>query len=184
LQKSFLLNASNPTLGIVRLRLATSSYQGEHVWHDSGQHTSVLPNLLVDTLSQRRLDVEVVGTVFQASPWTETVELQSAEDSIMELGGKAREIPKKVVDWEASKVVTGLDEKEAKVSLVAHSASDAWFELVIPDPTAFLTSNPGIPIQLQVELGNGSWESSLIQQTTSDGEGMDWVNFDLLLTWS
>ena len=35
------------------------------------------------------------------------------------------------------------------------------------------------PLSLQVQLGNGSWDSSLIQPLADDAE--DWVTFDLLV---
>jgi hypothetical protein len=102
------------------------------------------------------------------------VDLLSAEDSIIEMGGKARETPKSVINWDAANASTS----ETTMSLVAQSASDAWFELVVAP--GFDAS--ALALQLQVAVGEGLWESSLIQPK-EDSEESDWVGFDLVLTW-
>ena len=63
----------------------------------------------------------------------------------------------------------------------------AWFELVIMEEQP--TSDGvycAIPLAMQIEVGNGSWESSLVQPD-SKGESGDATNdiviFNLLLVW-
>ncbi|MGK3760348.1 MAG: hypothetical protein ACI8RD_012665, partial [Bacillariaceae sp.] len=64
--------------------------------------------------------------------------------------------------------------------------SVAWFELVVVEPS----TNPGVhcavPFAMDIQVGDGSWESSLIQsQATSESEeeSKDFVSFDLVLVW-
>jgi hypothetical protein len=174
----FLIKVVNPTLGAVRLRFAASSYKGEPEWDDVTKPTATLDHLLVDTLTQARFTVKLETMALKTLPATEIVELLSAEDSIIEMGGKARETPESVVNWDASKT-----SGEAKMTLVAQCASDAWFELVVPKSNLPESSNdrPALPFRLQVELGDGSWESSLIPPQS--GKEKDWIEFDLVLTW-
>lgn len=195
-QSVFLLKVVNPTLGTVRLRFTSSSYQGELAWEqpdddptNDAASTSVvtpfLPHLLVDTLTQERRHVHLLSdTSFSAS---DTAELLSGEDSIIEMGGRALDSPPAVQQWSADEALSRAGDKSS-VKLVAHSASNAWYEVVvmvegIPEEHTVEDVYPGVAIQLQVELGNGSWETSLIQAQAPVDGGIDWVNFDLVLTW-
>jgi len=208
----FLLKVVNPTLGTVRLRFSHSSYAGEPTWDEDDATsptaitTMTMSHLLVDTLTQKRFArVELSTAALSSLPATDVVGLLSAEDSIIEMGGRARDIPESVAHWQAAQAVDAAQAQTARMRLVAHCASDAWFELVVPAASLTTTGvdgvqvHPAFPLLLQVELGNGSWESSLIPpKTTStspraDGGGdalldhgddaKDWVNFDLVLTW-
>ena len=200
----FLLQVSNPTLSMVRLRLASSDYTGEYEWEDDSDTaatadaataatvntatratTTSLTNLLVNTLTQTRLDVELQTTITNDMEPSNTVELSSSEDSIIELGGKTAEIPEAVVHWNAAESTGNC--KHAAIKLLASNSSKAWFELVIPLSEVSVKEDddvvPAIPIQLQVELGNGSWESSSLIVPKDHGDGKDFVNFDLVIAW-
>lgn len=198
----FLLQISNPTLSMVRLRLASSSYQGEYEWQDdeyaaetstsTRPTTTNLQNLLVDTLTQSRWHVALQKNVANDMEPTETVELSSAEDSIIELGGKSAELPQAVRQWKAETTATmaaakvAVGTQNATINLVANNSSKAWFELAIPLRKVSVKQDgvaPAIPVQLQVELGNGSWESSLIKAIDDTSSGKDWVTFDFLVAW-
>jgi hypothetical protein len=180
----FLLKVTNPTLGAIRLRFAGSSYDGEPDPENDGEKTTLLPNLLVNTFSQRHIDAKLECSVLQTLTPTESVELLSAEDSFIELGGKSKDVPDAVENWSTSTAVAGAG-VEFILRLVSQSVSTAWFELILPemksDPSA--TVSPAIPLALQIEVGNGSWQSSLIQPLVEGQEG-DWVTFDLVITWS
>lgn len=175
----FLLKVVNPTLGTMRLRFSSSQYRGEPSWDDSSQPNESLDALLTDTVTQTRWNVQLWPWALEgALNTTEVVELLSAEDSIIEMGGKARETPDAVVNWAAP----DQSPSEACMRLVAQYASDAWFELCIPARSdQDINRKPAIPLDLQIELGNGSWESSLIPP--SPGVTDDWISFDLIVTW-
>eukprot|EP00522_Entomoneis_paludosa_P006590 CAMPEP_0172454702 /NCGR_PEP_ID=MMETSP1065-20121228/11615_1 /TAXON_ID=265537 /ORGANISM="Amphiprora paludosa, Strain CCMP125" /LENGTH=533 /DNA_ID=CAMNT_0013207081 /DNA_START=31 /DNA_END=1632 /DNA_ORIENTATION=- len=197
----FLLKVTNPTLGPVRLRFASSNYQGEKdaFGEGPGQFTkskdgtttdddclTTLPNLLVNELFQVYAPgVELNTQILQEMKRTDSVELQSAEDSFIELGGKSREIPDAVQNWK-------FDARESlsAMRLVASSASTAFFELSLVGATttpeassSSSTLQMAVPLALELEAGNGSWESSLIPKETKD-DADDWVAFDLVITWT
>lgn len=189
---AFLLKVSNPTLGTVRLRFTESAYEGEFdYWNDGVKNagaTTSYTGLLVDTLTHTVVRAKLKPALASTLGTTETVELLSGEDSIIELGGKARETPEQVLNWHSDAVVENLDSDSGSVAstslrLLAQSASDAWFELSVREDD--MPSSPAvsaIPLALEVDLGNGSWESCLIP--VAEGVNNDKVAFDLVLAWT
>lgn len=179
-----LLKVTNPTLGSLRLRFAASSYKGETDWEDPTRTSTLLPNLLVDTIHQTfvnaQLDVEHLSSVVP----TESVNVLSAEDSIIELGGKARMVHEDVRRWEAP---ANIADGKSNLRLVTQNASTVWYELLVatggsPEQNRELGPTLAVPIALQIEVGDGSWESSLIPPAEpAAGEIVDWVTFDLVL---
>ena len=215
-----LLKVTNPTLGSLRLRFAASPYVGEPDWDafngdgivpsadsDPNQFTDSLPGLLVHTFTQTHWDVEYDSGVLRDLPTSETVELHSSEDSIIEMGGhKARQTPAEVVNWvPPAAAATGQDDDDDDgtkpvLRLVTQRASSAWFELAFVEPARFCeaqtaargrTHSPdglawAVSLRLEVEVGPGSWETSLIQPLTTGGSGtstVDRVPFDLVLAY-
>jgi hypothetical protein len=212
-----LLKVTNPTLGSLRLRFAASPYVGEPDWDsvgvdgavpiagtDPNQFTDSLPGLLVHTFTQAHWDVEYDSGVLRDLPASETVELHSSEDSIIEMGGhKARQTPPEVVYWEPPPVVASTDEDLTKpvLRLVTHRASSAWFELAFVEPARFCEADEtaerarthapdklawAVSLRLEVEVGPGSWETSLIPPLStgkSDATSVDRVPFDLVLAY-
>lgn len=189
---AFLLKVSNPTLGTVRLRLTQSSYCGEvQHWDDDNVvlqetddkvYSKTLRRVLVDTITQTIMDVQLLDPAQIQSYFIDrtTIELKSAEDSILELGTQSRDVPISVQSWDP-KTVAG------PLQLVAQTSSDAWLELALPiddhDVHNEYRKGNAIGLSMEVELGNGSWESSLI--TVQEGlDGSDYVLFDLVLTWT
>jgi hypothetical protein len=180
-----LLKVSNPTLGSVRLRFAASSYRGEvNCWSDCDDDDdddaagtiNLLQGLLVDTLSQEHLDVELNTSLLSSMESTDKVELLSSEDSILELGVKAGEVPHEVASWSPRE--EGETAASSAMQVVATRASTAWFQLAVPN-VASVDGTLAVPIALQVDIGNGSWESSLIQP--QEGVEDDHVTFDLVI---
>jgi len=204
-QHAFLLQVTNPTLGMTRLQMGVSAYEGESFWEE-GQTTKnpYMENLLVDSLSNRHVDVLLLQPSNNTNNYllkSELVELESAEDTLVDIG-KVREIPEAVTHWNAetaiqaassSDAATGLEGNQYAFSglkLIDKKSGSAWFELVCAvvakpaERAAHLF--PAIPISLQIQVGNGSWESSLIKASGAAGEEgkeVDTVSFDLVLTW-
>jgi hypothetical protein len=177
-RSAFLLKVTNPTLGPVRLRFGSSTYDGETNWEDAdGPRVTFLKDLVVDELMQESLQVDLQTTILRDLATTETVELLSAEDSFIEFGGKAREVPGGVRNWKAPE---GGIVAASQMRLVASSSSTAWFELVTAGLEVVEGSRPGLPFGIEVEVGNGSWESSLIPQKNAEN---DFVSFDLVIAW-
>ena len=174
-----LLRVTNPTLGAVRLRLTKSSYEGEaNTWNDEEEAstTLMLNGLLVDSLTQTVLDVELKPGLTTHLKETDTVELLSAEDSILEMGVRASDMPESVRQWDPS-TATG---ETCSLRHVATSASNAWFELRVRDTAKATLRATAVPIAFEVDVGNGSWESSLIEAKGED----DKVTFDIVLVWT
>ena len=186
----FLIKVTNPTLGPVRLRFATSSYQGEKDWEDNTKRNFLISDLLVDDIFQVHMNLELRTELSTKMRQTESVELQSAEDSFIELGGKSTEVPDRVKNWELGDFDTTKSSEgsmESEMRLVASSASTAYFELALANAAGPATKENhavAVPLTLQLETGNGSWESSLIQKVTKGDNEADWVSFDLVITWN
>lgn len=157
-------------MGLIRLRWGTSSYHGENDWE--GKPTQLLSHLLVDTISQEHWNIRLQED-FEINT-TSVVELASAEDTLLELSSTTNnDLPEVVSTW------TGSSEQ---TNWIAHQRQDAWLEVVVPFQASMLDiDHYAIPLRMQIELGHGSWESSLIEQDTS--KETDWVEFDLLFTW-
>jgi hypothetical protein len=187
---AFLLKVSNPTLGRVRLRLSGSSYNGEKDWNEETSTSSLLQNILVDPLTQTCVDAMIDPSSAKSFPTTDSCQLEPAEDSFLELGkSNADDIPDDVVKWDAVDILF-----ESKVSrdlpssmrLVGQKKSFAWFELVLMEPTTTGRNLLcAVPLSMQIEVGNGSWDSSLIPTNfLVEGEPkLDYVSFDLLILW-
>ncbi|GAX21244.1 hypothetical protein FisN_1Lh072 [Fistulifera solaris] len=168
----FLLQVTNPTLGLIRLRWSPSPYCGEEDW--DGNVTLLLPHLLVDTITQEIWHVRLLEAEERQFETTEIIELASAEDSLLELShSSGNQVPEAVSRWSGTSEHT---------QWIAQQQQDAWLEVVVKIKAAMKNNEHwAIPLRMQVELGNGSWESSLIQQDTS--KETDWVDFDVVLTW-
>jgi hypothetical protein len=71
---------------------------------------------------------------------------------------------------------------ESSIVLVSQNSSVAWFELSIARMHSSPTVAIATPLALEIEVGNGSWETSLIspRRDLADGE-VDTVRLNLLL---
>jgi hypothetical protein len=195
-KQAFLLKVTNPTLGTIRLRFSPSTYQGEQLTETTAADENTTPflsDLLVDTFTDEHSHVEINCNAFASLEPTQEVELLSAEDSFIEFGGKSKEVPYEVLKWDPNQVeaaAAAASNGNAVMRLVAQGASTAWFELVAPIiPTPSSSTNdtitsPAVALALQIEVGNGSWQSSLVQPKPQEGDAKDWVTFDLLITWN
>jgi hypothetical protein len=202
---AFVLKVTNSTLGLVRLQISLSSqYKGEPSWNDHRIKNPALEDLLVETLTNKHVDAFVLttsnhgGTEFILK--SDIVVLHSAEDSIADIG-KVLETPEQVVTWDSEKALaaastdslSSLEENQVAffgIKMLAEKSGSAWFELICatrlsPDiEPASSELFSAFPLSLQIEVGNGSWESSLIKAIpTEEGEEADKVVFDLVVAW-
>lgn len=188
---AFLLKVSNPTLGKIRMRLASSKYSGEPVWDEPSKTTSLLQNILLDIFTDKHVDADLTTDVVQGLTPTDVCELEPAEDSFLELGQSANDVPELVSMWDATDVLSNSQVSseglKASLKLLATKNSSAWFEIVVLESSkakGFDTSS-AVPLEMQIEVGNGSWESSLVQPELKDGSGdaKDMVSFSLVIIW-
>jgi len=94
--------------------------------------------------------------------------------------------------WSSSTSSSSSSGSSSAVRLVAQRASTAWYEWIVADwkvgadndesPERSVTAATAIPLRLEIEVGAGSWETSLIQprENMADGE-VDRVPLDLIL---
>jgi len=167
----FLLKVSNPTMSVVRMRLGPSDYIGEG-------GNSVMKHVLMDSLVNKYRQVVVDCEATSTVQPTEMVELQSVEDSFLEMGRS--KLPESVSTWTPSDGVV-----DASIRLVDFQKDAAWFELTVKESTVAGGKNQcciAAPLALQIQVGNGSWESSLVKAKEIEG-GPDLVTFDVLIAW-
>jgi hypothetical protein len=185
---ALLIKTTNPTLGIIRLQLQSSTYSGEPLWDNKGKSNPILENLLVDTLSQTTINAKLTTEFVHSLQATDICQLEPAEDSFLELSSSSNEEPDEIRLWEASTILSkstvSTESSPSSLRLVAQKSDVAWFELVHLETARDDDMHPAIPLALQIEVGDGSWETSLIQpEPVNEGGGKDMVTFDLVLAW-
>jgi hypothetical protein len=184
----------------------SSQYKGEPSWNDHRIKNPALEDLLVETLTNKHVDVFILDT---SSPGdtesfliSDVVVLHSAEDSIADIG-KVLETPDEVVNWDSEKAMAAVSTDDSMSSLeenhvafhgikvLAEKSGSVWFELICctklsPDMKPVSSELfSAFPLSLQIEVGNGSRESSLIKaDSTEEGEVADKVLCDLVVAWS
>ena len=162
---NFLLKVSNPTMGMVRVRLGPSTYQG-----------GMMKQVLMDSLKVLYADLVLDPQATSKLTPTDFVELESVEDSFLDLGKTSRaKLPDAITSWTPTQT-------DSSVQLVAVYKDTAWFELIVlTEKTQDEQVWTAAPIALQIQVGEGSWESSLIKSVPS--ESPDLVTFDVLIAW-
>ncbi|VEU43001.1 unnamed protein product [Pseudo-nitzschia multistriata] len=180
---AFLIKVSNPTLGTVRLRLAPSPYAGERHWDNNEVTTKRLENIIVDPFKRISLDAVLDVEVANKIEATDMCELEPVEDSFLELGNKTSDnVPEAVSSWEAGNVLSDSKvskENSATLRKLGQKKSVAWFELVVMESQRDSTAHTAVPVSMHLQVGDGSWESSLVQSRGDD----DFVSFDLVIVW-
>lgn len=173
------------------MRLSASQYKGEPVWGNDGT-TSHLQNLMVDPFSNKHMEAQLMLLEgVQSLEPTELCELHPAEDSFLELGKSPDEAPEEVAEWDGNNVLlnskVSLEQGPiATIRLITSKNSTAWFELVVVEgsPNSTKGIDRAISLSMDIEVGNGSWESSLVRPEPKEGaEDKDLVSFDLVIAW-
>jgi hypothetical protein len=193
MKHAFLLKVSNPTLGSVNLRLAGSSYEGESVWDEPSATNAYLEDIVVDPLTQTSINAVLHSQLSSELPPTDTCQLESAEDTFMELGKSSSDAPEAVIKWNTDNALKKTPgESTSILRLVGQQKSMAWFEVVLAEPKEIPKAentfdskfkHNAIPLSLQVQVGEGSWDSSLIQSRFTEDGGKDFVSFEFVLAW-
>eukprot|EP00429_Kryptoperidinium_foliaceum_P068270 CAMPEP_0176074908 /NCGR_PEP_ID=MMETSP0120_2-20121206/37438_1 /TAXON_ID=160619 /ORGANISM="Kryptoperidinium foliaceum, Strain CCMP 1326" /LENGTH=130 /DNA_ID=CAMNT_0017408609 /DNA_START=217 /DNA_END=606 /DNA_ORIENTATION=+ len=127
-----------------------------------------LQDVLVDPFTDQHVTAELMPAVVKDLEPTEMCELEPAEDSFLELGKSTfNDVPDLVASWDAGDVLfdskVSNDGPSSSLKLIASKNSTAWFELVVLEGSAASGIDNAVPIAMEIEVGKGSWESSLIQ---------------------
>ena len=204
---ALLLRITNPTLSSVNVRfnLSSSSTSEENELEDAVLDTKyTTKSFLIDPINKLSIQAKNIPTTYSISTPTTTpmISLDPVEDAFLELGKGKIEIPAIVKDWNGVKALdlwqeskddnTKSDSDSYNIQLLAQEKDIAWVQLLLHDPlfSDDLTEDDApntkenfyaTSIALEIEVGNGSWESSFIKPKT-DVE-MDLVSFPLYLVW-
>ena len=177
---AILLKIKNPTLGIIRLRLISKA-SGED--SSSGDATENA-NLILDATSMETTKAKIISPI-AAQEMENFVQLDPVEDAFLELGKGHSHDPIEVINWDAQQILRDAQVKSG-LKIVAKKEDSIWVQYLIEDQSqaANATQNYlSTPLIMEIELGNGSWESSLIK-TKGDLEGnVDTVKFSILPVW-
>lgn len=192
IRHALLLSVANPTMGMIRFRLSGADLR-DFGARTSGDEGYTLHNVRVDFLGRVRANVRMIGST-STLVLPDMVELEAVEDALFDIGGAAQSgDPKDVEKWDAAAVLKEKgteyfnEPSDCPFSTVAVSKDKAWIQLIIDQDGLEEASASGdflaVPATMQVEIGNGSWESSLIKPVeVKDGES-DLVSLRLVLAW-
>jgi len=174
-----LLRVKNPTLNMIRLRFS-GPMEGDSPVVDSRELENILLDPFTETFVKGRIcALEVTASLGS----TEFFVLDPADDPFLDIGKGREENPSEVRDWSATSALSSLGEGNAsQIRVIATQGDTAWVEL------ALRNSSPGgddsyylaVPLALQIEVGNGSWEASLIKRRDIPAEEKDLVTMNLV----
>lgn len=189
-----LMKVKNPTLNMIRLRLSGPSDLEEEKTEGEDTSTSFpqideheLENILVDPFTETFVQGVLCNpeSMVSLTP-TDFFVLEPADDPFLDIGKGKEEEPPAVKDWDATSTLDSMDDSNtSQLKLVATRGDTAWVELILCNATAEdFSSNVNkylaLPLALQIEVGNGSWEASLIKRRDLPDEEQDLVTLSLV----
>lgn len=177
-----LLKVKNPTLNMIRLRFSGPNSSEEAL------NSKELENILVDPFMETTIAKAVLCSSeslssIDPSKW---IELDSAKDLLLDIGKRQEDDPEVVSSWDFAPIFDTLDgDSLPKLTIVASRGDTAWVELVIPSTVVAESDGEkppsnyfAVPLSMQIEVGNGSWEASLIKRRDLPEEEQDLVHLD------
>lgn len=180
-----LLKVRNPTLSMIRLRFSGSSTSNEDL------DTKEFENILVDPFTETTIakaDLCSSDSLSSVAP-SEWIELDSAEDLILDIGKRQEDDPEVVRSWDFAPLLGALDSDSLpKLTTVACRGDTSWVEVIIPNAIALGSDDDkhpsnhfAVPLSMHIEVGNGSWEASLIKRRDLPEEEQDLVQLDFVV---
>mmetsp|Transcript_2601 Transcript_2601/g.5584 ORF Transcript_2601/g.5584 Transcript_2601/m.5584 type:complete len:554 (-) Transcript_2601:559-2220(-) len=164
-----LLKVKNPTLNMIRLRLSGWSIPEEEKEEAPLIDPRELQNVLVDPFTETFVHGRLCAptTAASLSP-TDFFVLDPADDPFLDIGKAQEDDPSEVRDWDAMSTIGALgDGNTSQLRVVATHGDTAWVELVLCNAVSaeeISSSYLAVPLTMQIEVGNGSWEASLIKR--------------------
>ena len=117
------------------------------------------------------------------------VTLNPVEDVFLELGKGHNNDLIEVKNWDAQEILNK-SEVQGGLKVVAQREDTMWVQYIFEsdETPVFTAANEpyqylSTPLILEIEVGNGSWESSLINANTGDEGDTDTVRFPILPVW-
>jgi hypothetical protein len=169
---AFLMNVKNPTIGPIRFRIH-SNFDDSHVF------PSHYNNVVIDPITLDTAKVDIVQPT-KSESIMDLLALDGVEDSLLETEKSDRfdftHWTDDTIEWDNT----------SAAKMIHMEKDSAWIEFIVRSGE-HLNSSPassqGSPIMMDIEISQGSWESSLIQSvSTSNGE-KEMVSFVLLPVW-
>lgn len=171
-QYAVLLKIRNPTLSMIRLRLSGLD-EGDSAKIDARELDNVLVDPFRGTFVKAHLCTPEITSSLAPTDW---FTLDNTEDSLL---GKREDDPPEIEEWNA---LTAMSEGEdnSKLRVVATRRDTAWVELILKDAAATSDGDGflAVPMSMHIEVGNGSWEASLIKHRDLPGGEMDLVTLN------
>lgn len=179
-----LMKVRNPTLSMIRLRFSSPDLSGNNKGGCIDERE--LQNIPIDPFSQTfvnaRVGVQSSENSFAPTDW---IELENAEDMFLDMGSGEEEDPDTVRDWEASSALDAAGDESCSTFRVITSRKDtAWVEMITAIESdkdeALEKSHLAIPLGMQIEVGNGSWDASLIKKRELPEGEIDVVTLNIV----
>lgn len=146
----------------------------------------MLENICVEPLNHKIMSASLAPEIGKSIQASTVCELEAGEDSFLDLGRSIYEEPELVYKWRADEVLAESnvsEENPSSIRVIDSRKSSAWLEFIVMETPVQAGYSSAVALSLQIEVGGGSWESSLIQPEKQDGDQKDMVNFDLVLVW-
>ena len=174
-----LLKVRNPTLSMIRLRFSSAALS-ENI------DDCELQNIPIDPFTQTFANARLCSpSTNDSCIYTEWAVLENAEDLFLDMGQVQNEEPSEVREWSATSALDSLDGRPTPcLRIVAKKKDTAWIEMITADSSSDqsseIKSHLAFPMEMEIEIGNGSWEASLIKKRdVSEGE-VDLVTFNIV----
>jgi hypothetical protein len=142
-----------------------------------------MENVLLDSISRKRADVSLQSKWTESLQTTDLIELDCLEDTSLEMAKVNPDEPTAVLEWDASGLHATT--QGSCLRLVAQQSDTAWIELVVNSELVSMDTKAAaaIALALYIEVGNGSWEYSLVKPINPDNQ-KDSVKLDILVAWN
>ena len=191
-----LLKVKNPTLNMIRLRFVGPSNCNTMI--DEGESSTLAPlieenelqNILVNPFTETFVQGCICTPEVTASVTpTEFIVLHPADDPFLDVRKDHTGDPLEVKDWDATTAISTDRSDLSHFRIVAIEGDTAWIELVLCNAIPMKEPSPrssneteylAVPFAMQIEVGNGSWEASLIKRQDLPEEEKDLVTLDLV----
>lgn len=193
-----LLKVKNPTLNMIRLRLTgpsrceTMNEKGESTTHSYVQYQNELQHVLVNPFTETYVQGCATDATVAIIP-TDFFVLNPAEDPLLDTGKVQTGDPLEVKDWDGITELSTGNWGESQFRTVAIGGDTAWVELLLCNAIPMMIESSraanninhlAVPFALQIEVGNGSWEASLIKRQDLPEQEHDLVTLNLVALFS
>jgi len=194
-QHALLLCISNPTLGPIRLKVHTNfSSTGDNSFISSLPPT--YHNLILTCFPLKLITSKVIPANY-CSTAMDMISLDPVEDAFLELGaigGSGSDVAAEIqnwggeINWSRREGNEERGEEYCNCKMILRQKDRTYVQFMVDENDLEQTNNNleylSTALVLEIQVGDGSWESSLIQKKIEEEDGNeDTVSFIILPTW-